>query len=70
MKKLPPNCEPALQRQVYLLTCWREQNDEAQTMNWRFKLETPGPSQRRLFKTLGEVMKTIEAELRRDNPWR
>jgi hypothetical protein len=68
MKQPPPNHECAFRRQVYLMTCSKKWDEVAQTMNWRFKLETPGASQRRMFKTLEEVMTTIETELQHGDP--
>jgi hypothetical protein len=51
---------------TYLLTCWQEGDEVARTVTWRFKLETPRSGRRRLFKTLQEVMTTIEMELDSD----
>ena len=51
---------------VYLLTCWKEQGEDTQTIYWRFKLETPGPKQKRFFQSLVEVLETIEKELERE----
>jgi hypothetical protein len=65
MKSSHPNHQQTLRRQVYFLTCWNEQTEAVQPEEWRFKLEVPGPSQPRLFKTLEEVMVTIKSELGR-----
>jgi hypothetical protein len=68
MKQPPPNHDSAFRRQVYLLTCWREFDKMTQTETWRFKLETPGAGQRRLFRSLEEIMAVIETELQRGDP--
>jgi hypothetical protein len=52
-----------LNRKVFFLTCWNEQDKTKPTETWYFKLEIPGPNPPRLFKTLEEVMATIENEL-------
>ena len=47
----------------YLLTCWQERDEVADTVMWRFRLETPGINQRRVFSTLKDAMTWIENEL-------
>ena len=49
--------------QTYLVTCWQERDEVKGTAVWRFRLETPRSSQRRVFTTLEEVMSIIETEL-------
>ena len=66
MKMPNPDSDRAHQRHVYLLTCWKEQGEDVQTINWRFKLETPGPKRKRTFDSLVEVFETIEKELERE----
>ena len=51
-----------LRRQVYMLICWQEQR-EPEKVTWRFSLEIPGSNQRRLYKSLDRVIKTIQSEL-------
>jgi len=63
MKCLPPSQNPPLRRQVYLLTCWQEQDGLAGRVFWRFNLETLNTSERRLFTTLRKVMDAIETEM-------
>ena len=67
MKMSNPDSERAHRRQIYLLTCWQEQSQDPQTTHWRFKLETPGPKQKRLFESLGEILEAIEEELKQEN---
>jgi len=55
--------EPLQDRRVYFLICWNEQDQAEKTETWYFKLEIPGSTTPRLFKTLEEVMATIENEL-------
>lgn len=59
-----PDPKRTHQRLVYLLTCWKEQGEDDQISNWRFKLETPGPKQKQIFESLEEVLETIEKELK------
>ena len=48
---------------TYLLTCWQERDSVAGTVTWRFRLETPGTNQRRVFSLLKDAMTWIESEL-------
>lgn len=63
MKQPPERQKRPLRRRVYLLTCWQERDGLAGRELWRFSLETLNTSERRLFKTLREVMAAIEAEM-------
>lgn len=66
MEETPVGRARAPRYDTYLLTCWQERDEVARTVTWRFKLETPRSGRRRLFKTLQEVMTTIEMELDSD----
>jgi hypothetical protein len=63
VNQTPAGRDRAPRYETYLLTCWQERDEVAGTVTWRFKLETPRSGQRRLFKTLKEVIETIEREL-------
>jgi hypothetical protein len=63
MGEIPAQQNNAPRYDTYLLTCWQERDEAVGTVMWRFKLETPRSGQWRLFKTLKEVMETIEMNL-------
>jgi len=63
MRPEPEDQKNSLRRQVYLLTCWQEQNPLHGSVIWRFRVEIPRSDHPLLFKTLSEVMSKIEMEL-------
>jgi hypothetical protein len=66
MRHQPAKQGNAMRRQIYLLTCWQERDELAGEATWRFNLETPGASKRRLFTNLQEVMGEVELDLKRE----
>ena len=62
MSELPSAGETPHYR-TYLVTCWQERDEVMGVVVWRFRLETPRSSRRRIFTTLEEVMSIIETEL-------
>jgi len=63
MKHPPLSQKNHFRRQVYLLTCWQEREDVAESAFWRFSLETPRSGKHQLFTMLKEVMASIELDL-------
>ncbi|UCD97734.1 MAG: hypothetical protein JSV42_12280 [Chloroflexota bacterium] len=66
MDAQPAGMDAQLRRKIYLLTCWQEQDHPANSVSWRFSLETPGSNTRALFTNLKDLMISIESELSAD----
>jgi len=48
---------------TYLLTCWKEKEDESEDRAWRYRLETPLNSQQAVFSSLNEAVDWITDDL-------
>jgi hypothetical protein len=66
MKQFAEGTKYPSRRHVYLLTCWQERDALAGTHTWRFRIETPGSDQKRVFAMLEDAMAWVESELQKD----
>jgi len=48
---------------TYLLTCWKEKEDESEDRSWHYRLETPLNSQQAVFSSLNEAVDWITDDL-------